>query len=336
MCSTIIFGHSETKLLAANYDYAQDHGLVALNLRGTKKNNGAQHSEMRVEWAVKYGSITFNQFSLEFPVSGMNEMGLCIALMWHEEGDFGDDARYKRINELQWIQYQLDNYSSVQQLVDGLDDIRPERGPLPLHFSVLDAHGSHALIEFFNNDLNIQLNAELPILTNNSYEACLRAAVESSDSTPDSSRGRFARLYSLYKNSDPSVSSTFGFELLDSVNASSLNEQGFPWNQGYGNTVTAWSAIFSPKDKTINFKSSQNSSIRTLQLEQLKFDPEGEYQLMDVHAGNGGVSSRYLEPYTRQKNREIVSLAAPQIGLPEEVVNEVVEAVDELYKHRGI
>lgn len=108
MCSTIIFGANSHKYLAENYDHSLDHGLVGVNLRGTVKENGRKPGDRSIRWRVKYGSVTFNQFSLELPVSGMNEKGLAVALMWHAEGDFGTDERYSRLSALQWIQYQLD------------------------------------------------------------------------------------------------------------------------------------------------------------------------------------------------------------------------------------
>jgi len=54
----------------------------------------------------------------------MNERGLAVALMWHDEGDVGLDGTYSRLSELQWIQYQLDNFQNIAEVVQGLDTIR--------------------------------------------------------------------------------------------------------------------------------------------------------------------------------------------------------------------
>jgi len=169
MCSTIIFTHSGQTCFAENYDFSHDDGLIATNLRGTRKTNGADSCDKTISWTVKYGSVTFNQLSLELPVSGMNEAGLVIALMWHDEGDFGDSESFKRLHGLQWIQYQLDNFKTIAEVEQGLQTIRPERGPVSLHFTVLDAQGDSALIEFFGDEISVYRNVEFPILTNNSY-----------------------------------------------------------------------------------------------------------------------------------------------------------------------
>lgn len=132
-----------------------------------------------VEWVVKYGNITFNQFSLEMPVSGMNEAGLAVALMWHEEGDCGIDERYLRLSSLQWIQYQLDNFKNIDEVVEGLQVIRPEQGPMPLHFMLLDSHGDCLIVEFIGGELVLQKNADYPIVTNTSCEKCIEALTRS-------------------------------------------------------------------------------------------------------------------------------------------------------------
>ncbi|MGB3634111.1 MAG: hypothetical protein WA982_08735 [Rubrobacteraceae bacterium] len=50
MCSTISLGSGDHSLLAQNYDFNLDHGLVAINLRGTVKENGRQPGEKAVRW----------------------------------------------------------------------------------------------------------------------------------------------------------------------------------------------------------------------------------------------------------------------------------------------
>lgn len=134
MCSTIILGSGTEKFLAANYDINITHGLVAISLRGTIKENARKPCEKVARWIVKYGSVTFNQSSLELPAFGMNEEGLAIALMWHDEGDFGENNKYVRFNPLQWIQYQLDNCKNIAEVIEEMKFVRPKNEIMPLHF----------------------------------------------------------------------------------------------------------------------------------------------------------------------------------------------------------
>ena len=41
MCSTVILGAGRHRILAGNYDYSLDHGLIGTNLPGTQSNNDA-------------------------------------------------------------------------------------------------------------------------------------------------------------------------------------------------------------------------------------------------------------------------------------------------------
>lgn len=336
MCSTIIYSSNGRKYLAENYDYSLDHGLVGTNLRGTKKTNGRPPGDQQVSWSVKYGSVTFNQFSLEFPVSGMNEAGLSIALMWHEEGDFGDDKQFDRLNELQWIQYQLDNFRNIDEVIEGLQSIRPENGPVPLHFTLLDAHGESLLVEFIAGDLVLHRNVSYPILTNNSYNTCLVAAEknEAITSLPSNSIGRFAHLYRQLSDCRKKQTSADGFRLLDSVSMSPENTDLFPWSKGDKLTVTAWSIVFDTNQKTIFLKTNRNKDIREFNLNEVDFDAKGGYQIADIHSGSSGSMMNFFELYSEAKNRKILRLSTQQMNMPEEIVDELASAVNSLYVSR--
>lgn len=340
MCSTIIFDVGRRKCLAQNYDYLLDHGLVAINLRDTNKSNGDATVEKGLEWVVKYGSISFNQFSLEMPVSGMNEAGLAIALMWHEEGEFGIDEDYLRLNSLQWIQYQLDNFENIDEVVKGLQTIRPEQGPVPLHFMLLDSQGDTLIVEFIGGELLLRKNAEYPILTNTSYDTCITVAMrdESSENDPlGNSVGRFAHLHrQLSKQTDKEYSTATGFCFLDSVSQTPNEDiaESFPWTKLENDTITAWSIVFDPAKKTILLKTDKNRATRSLNLDEISFDANSDYQVADINAGISGSMIPYFKPYSIDQNYEILKLSAPIVGLPGDAIEELVEAVDYLYRER--
>ncbi len=173
MCSTIILGADSKKLLAENYDFNLDHGYLGVNLKGTIKENGRELGEKVLRWQVSYGSVTFNQYSFELPISGMNEAGLAIALMFHDEGNAGTNDAYARLSALQWIQYQLDNSKDIDDVIHSLEKIRPKQDFMPLHYSLLDAQGNSLLLEFINEEEKCFKNPSVPTLTNSSYERSL-------------------------------------------------------------------------------------------------------------------------------------------------------------------
>lgn len=339
MCSTIIFNADGRKCLAENYDYFLDHGLIGINLRGTRKSNGQSAIDQLVDWVVKYGSITFNQFSLEMPVSGMNEAGLVVALMWHEEGNFGTDSKYLRLSSLQWIQFQLDNYKTIGEVVVGIRSIRPEQGPIPLHYMLLDSHGDSLIVEFIDGELVSYENPNYPILTNTSYVTCLAASNEGQDGVErplGNSVGRFVHLHRQLSNFNDEGAPDVGFRFLDSVSQSSKDDsrEAFPWASYENDTVTAWSIVFDPAQGSVLLKTDRNKTIRELPLNEVDFDAGNDYQVMDINAGTTGSALPFFEPYSKEKNQTILRLTAPAIGFPEEVLQEIVEAVDYLYRER--
>ena len=338
MCSTIIFDVDGAKCLAENYDYLLDHGLVGTNLRGTKKTNGHDDVNQVIDWVVKYGSISFNQFSLEMPVSGMNEAGLCIALMWHDEGNFGSDENFRRLNPLQWIQYLLDNCESIEEVIVSLQAIRPEQGPIPLHYMLLDASGDSLIVEFIDGELVLHKNVDYPILTNSNYEKCVASAEHAEGhEILTNSIGRFVHLYrqlSSQKGGDSAAGIGFGF--LDAVSQTPGRgtAENFPWMTLENDTITAWSIVFNPSQKTILYKTDKNKAIRELNLRDMNFDASSEYQIADINAGSAGSMMPFFEPYSIDKNQEILSLAAPLVGLPDEAIKGLAEAVDSFYSQR--
>lgn len=340
MCSTIIFNIGSRKCLAENYDYVLDHGLVGTNLRGTKKTNGRGVADGSIEWSVKYGSITFNQFSLEMPVSGMNEAGLVVALMWHEEGDYGVDDQYLRMSSLQWIQYQLDNFERIDEVVVGLQSIHPEQGPIPLHFMLLDSYGDCLIVEFIDGELVLRKNVNYPILTNTSYDKCITASEHSEShdlETLGNSMGRFVHLYrQLSIRQDEDNSAAIGFKFLDSVSQTknSNDVKSFPWAELENETMTAWSIVFDPVRKSIMFKTDKNRTIRKLSLDEWNFDVTTTYQVADINAGVAGDMTPFFESYSIDRNHAIIKLAAPVVGLPDEAIEGLAEAVDYLYRER--
>ena len=107
-------------------------------------------------------------------MDGMNEAGLVVALMWLDGTVYpAEDAR-PSFSVLEWIQYQLDNYGSVSEVLAHADEVRV-RGGTPLHYLVGDASGSAATIEYLAGRLVVHTGSTLPTanLTNNTYESSL-------------------------------------------------------------------------------------------------------------------------------------------------------------------
>jgi len=341
MCSTVIFGTTTNRYLAENYDYPLDHGLVGVNLRETTKENGRQPGETAIRWSVKYGSVTFNSFSLELPVSGMNEAGLAVALMWHDEGDFGNEPGFSRLSPLQWIQYQLDNYKNIEEVLEGLKTVRARNEGIPLHYSLLDAKGNCLLIEFVDGEIRLEKNPEFPILTNSTYQLCLTEAKRSFGSLEmpkNSSIARFCHLYDQYAvQNHAEVKPVDGFNFLDSVSQTPGAMQSFPWNKGNeNNTITVWSIVFCPREREILFKTNQKKTIKKVKLGDIGFEKNSQYLAMEINEEVLGPVTQSLKPYSKDSNRYIVQQSSLLIPLSKSEQDNLVETIDSLYDKRDM
>ncbi|MEM6532212.1 MAG: linear amide C-N hydrolase [Myxococcota bacterium] len=332
MCTTIAIGQGENRVLAANYDYVLGHGLIGTSPRGLRKHNG-RSGDARLEWSNQFSSVTLCSFSLEFPAAGMNEAGLCIALMYHDRGDYGFGAPpQRRIDSLQWIQYQLDNYSTVEEVRAGLEHLRPEG--FPLHYMLLDSRGDCLVIEYIEGEPIVLLNPEPPVATNSSYTECLRSAaeVDAHAIAARTSHGRFASLARTWEDLSKSHSETVAFDALSRVAQGVVDG---PWNSDSRLTTTVWSVVFSPTRRRLTFTSDQNPAKRIISMQQVELDETASPLCMEIHDGDAGEVSDLLQTYRADMNRAIVRASSQAIEMADVQVEGLVSAVDEIYASRG-
>ena len=117
-CTTFQMSSFEKKIMGKSYDWHLTHGMVIVNKRNIAKTALTFNPlETPASWVSKYGTVTFNQYGREFPLGGINEKGLAVEIMWLDETQYPEKDSRKSLNELQWIQYQLDNYSKVIEVV---------------------------------------------------------------------------------------------------------------------------------------------------------------------------------------------------------------------------
>jgi len=146
-CTTFCLKDGKNLVFGRNYDWSIGHGFVMVNKRSLVKRafNSFDPSAKPAEWISKYGSITFNQYGKEYPTGGMNEAGLVVEVMWLDSAQFPASDERPALGELPWVQYQLDNFFSVKEVINSdksirivptaslfifLSAIRPERLPL--------------------------------------------------------------------------------------------------------------------------------------------------------------------------------------------------------------
>lgn len=163
-CSTLY--SRDHKILGKSYDWYIASGMLVVNKRGFQKTALSHGFQYPAQWTARYGSITFNQHGREFPVSGINEKGLVVEVLWSNDTVYPKQTGAPQINELQWVQYQLDNYASVYEVVNNVNSL--EISPLAglVHYMVCDTDQC-AAVEFLNGRAHINQNAVA--LTNDTF-----------------------------------------------------------------------------------------------------------------------------------------------------------------------
>ena len=193
-------------MFGKNFDWVVDDGLVIANQRGIEKTALVPFLNRPAKWTSKYGSITFNQFGWELPYGGINEAGLVVETMLLFESKYPPKDKRAAIGMLQWVQYQLDNCRTVDEVIATNKRIRIFGDPkvkMGLHYLVADATGKAASIEFLDGKMVCHSGPDLPLkaLTNLPYKECL-AYVETGEGDASKSLNslpRFSRASSSVK-----------------------------------------------------------------------------------------------------------------------------------------
>ncbi len=280
-CTTFCLKEKNGDLLfGRNFDFPVGQGHIHINQKNQLKTAMIAAPEKPLTWISRYGSISFNQNGREFPYGGMNEAGLVIEQMMHENAE----AKYPALDdrhglaELQWIQYQLDVSASVADVLASDRTVRISfTSVAPLHFLVADAGGDVAVIEYVDGKMVVHTGQDLkyPVLANTTYDVslALKASLDAAaaDAAPEAGSAPFHRfaiaagMVEAFKpGSGPALDQAF--DILKSVS--------------HGGTQ--WSIVYDLKNKAIHYHTRNNKSMRHLSLELFDFSCAAGKLFVDI------------------------------------------------------
>lgn len=299
-CTTFFINRNGQLIFGRNYDWVAGQGMVNTNLRGLAKTSLAMPDGSTISWVSKFGSITFNQYGKEFPTGGMNEKGLVVELMWLSDTRYPAPDQRPSLTVLQWLQYQLDNNSTVSEVIQTDSKLRIFSSDVPLHYLVADASGDVASIEFLNGKMVVHRGKDLPIavLANNTYanswEAVKNLYGASNVSIRDNSDARFAKACKMVKDfQDQSLSTPvvdYSFKILNAV------------SQG---DYTKWSIVYDLVAKKLYFKTNKYPQVKSLEFSAFDFNCTATAKAFDMNqATTGSVSNSFIS-FTSDFNKKI-------------------------------
>ncbi|WP_321376467.1 hypothetical protein [uncultured Draconibacterium sp.] len=292
-------------------------GLVFINKRGIFKT-GRSWSEIITKgqlnpsshtWISRYGSVTFNNFGKDFPDGGMNEAGLFIWEM-NEEADYPKNDSLPKLNQMNWMQYILDNYSSTEEAIRSASEI--EIDGWTWHYFVGDAAGNTAAIAFINGEVVVHSGEDMPIpaLFNTPYERELellkyfRGFGGNYDvDVEDPNVPRFVRTAVLIdKYNEETDPVDYGFYMLKTLRVFDDPE---------------WSVIFDANNRVVHFRTRTQPNIKMLEMDKIDFSNVEPAQVINISVGYPGDVLPLFQPYTKEIMRTFVEEELMNI-LPED------------------
>jgi hypothetical protein len=266
-CTAFCLNSEARILVGKNLDWPIGDGFIIVNKAGVSKIALINGQATPAKWISKYGSITFNQFGLEFPLGGMNEAGLIVEELSYSASVYPESNTLPAINELQWIQFQLDNYRSVQEVIEKLTDLQISKFLTGLHYFICDSTGMTAVIEFIDGNVLVYTDQDLPfpVLTNNTYANSVKYLKrhKSFGGTLPSGKGpespeRFVRAAEFvrdYNGSSCLYPGEYAFNILDNVSQSD----------------TRWSIVYNPVNLSISFRTDASENLKIVRLKSFNF-----------------------------------------------------------------
>ena len=317
-CTTFFITTPTQKVFGRNYDWMIGTGQIIENKRGLVKTSLIKSGETSISWTSKFGSMTFNQFGKEFPLGGMNEKGLVVEVLWLEEAVYPTKDTRKSINELQWIQYQLDNYASVTEVINSDKFLRINSEQGNLHYMLADKSGNSATIEFINGKTVITQgeNLQFKVLTNNTMSKSKSYLNEHTGfggtkaiSNKIDSKDRYVRTCKNMKAYKGENAVDYAFSSLENVTYS----------------ATVWSIVYDLTNMIIYYKTEDNKNRRSFSFNNFNFKCSSVIKTLDMNTtSSGNVNSSFVN-YSYAKNEEFIEIAFEEIEFLADVPREFID-----------
>ncbi|WP_456439679.1 linear amide C-N hydrolase [Caldithrix abyssi] len=333
-CTTFVLQDSAQIVFGRNFDYDLGMGLVVVNKRGLEKQAMTDAARQPARWTAQYGSVTFNQAGIDAPMGGMNEKGLVIAQMALPETIYPQTDGKPVLNQLEWIQYQLDISATSEEVIANSLKVAIVPVATPVHYLICDAEGRVAVIEFLNGKMMVRQGKDVvvPVCSNWPYEKSISALGEYREfggHKPIPQRWTsIADIVAIaafgaknFHNVKNEKSLRYGFDLLSKLESAER---------------TQWSVIYDITNRRIYFTSLRNKKRRNIYLERIDFSCDAAIPVADVQEHSAANDSLLLfgnlekEEYFRYK-KELVSWFKTHIAgfpeLPDIFLNREVESV---------
>lgn len=307
-CSRLTYSKpDDTVVVGRSMDWMEDikTDLWAFPAGMTRKSGN-------VTWTSKYGSVIASGYNIS-STDGINSEGLDANLLYLANADYGTASTGQQsINVLNWAQYALDNYASVEEAVREFEKnhFHLEAKPLPngtfpgVHLALTDSTGDNAIFEYIDGELVVYRGKQYTVMTNepsydkqltlNDYWQSLTGAFLPGTAEPSD---RFVRA-SYYLGQAPATadeqqSVAVVFSIIRNVSQPIMRGDSDRPNQA----PTIWRSVADAKNRVYYFEHNNRPNVFWTDLKKLNLKAGAPVKKLPLANGEvyaGEVSSHYV------------------------------------------
>jgi penicillin V acylase-like amidase (Ntn superfamily) len=327
-CTSFQLKSIDAAYIGKNYDWTFGDALIIYNpIELQKSSLSFSETQKKLQWTSKYSSITFNQYGLDFPNGGMNEAGLTVEVLWLDTSIYPPADNKAVLNELQWIQYELDTQESLKGVIDSFDQIRIDPIYAKVHYFVCDIKKNCATVEYVNGKavFGTYDKYHLEAITNSTHSDSLKYLKKFKNFggnndviwTGYNSLDRFVRTNEQLRRFLPE-----GF--LDPISYAFTTLDTTKREVAQGGTYTQWQIVHDKNSLVTHFKTATNKNVRSVDLKY--FPPQcGSRYYFDISSQSRGNISSEFKPLTLSVNYNHVKKTLRKIlpTAPEEMIKAI-------------
>lgn len=332
-CTSFILKETNNFFLAKNFDFFTGEGIIFINQKNDIKIGPCIPPEKPSQWISKYGSITFNLYGKDLPMSGMNEKGLTIECLWLEDTKYPVPDTRMAVPELGWIQFMLDNCSTIDEVIEADKKIRISNTSFAgIHFIMIDSFGNSAIFEMIDGKTIITKNKDFQpaVIENQVYSKSLEymekfsLGVRCYNRPINDKRERFemvSQMISDKKSNDNAVD--YCFKILKKVT----------WTTENGDSPTQWSIVYDINNKMIHFSTKSFINIKTLKLNDFNFDCSNDILKVEMNTDLSSISVKDFNKYNMVEAKiQMINVfekgAFTRGKIPDVMIDEILNATN--------
>ena len=248
----------------------------------------------------------------------MNEKGLVVTGLFMPTTKFPAPDHRPTISQLQWTQYQLDNYSTVAEVIEHAEDLRilHTKGAPGFHYFIWDKDENCAIIDWIEGRAQITTGRKvaIPLITNSDYQISEKSWRKNKlpEKDPFQSLSRYSRAANQIKKVQSSSEQ-------DSVQLALKILNTLSWE-----APTQWQVIYNPINLKISFQTRSNQRFQYIKLSDLDFACNRSVKFKKINEIVEGNVAKRMKPFNIEINREVITNAFFKSPFSKKASSEVV------------